>query len=709
MKRLISVFAASLILTMALAIPAAAQADDGRRAKAELMAERVAVMPGETIYAALKLTMDPGWHVYWRNAGDAGLPPELIVGDASDVPADAFGDFLWPLPKLLPIVDGEIMDYGYDDEVVFALPLNIPADASGQLNIVAVADYLICESICIPETADVALVLNVGEPVENLVAGQEIGRWIARVPSDFPGQARIDDAVAPWTLSLGEPGGFGKDARLRFFPYDHEIKHSATQPMRTGPQGASLALTPASSGAIGAALDGIIRIDRPGAEPVGYAISAERGGTIPGTADVVVANLAPAAAPIGWSRLLAFAGLAFVGGLLLNLMPCVLPVLSMKAIGMVQAAATGQAGELRAHGLWYTGGVLVAFAVLAVIILMVRAATGSATLGFQLQHPPTVAILALVMFAIGLWLMGAFELGSSVQNLGGTLADRGGAAGAFFTGALAAVVGAPCVGPFVGGAVGAVLGQPAPAVIAVLLAMGLGLAFPFLVLSFVPGLHKLLPKPGKWMETLKQVFAFPMFLTAVALVWVLGELSGSLAVAWTLAGATAIAFAVWLARGGGGLRRIAAIAALIAGFVYPAMQAATLSGNDGPAGALVSGYGADAWSPSRVAGLIDEERPIFVDFTAAWCATCQVNKNATLKTRPVQEAFAAADVAFLVADFTRKDPVIAEELKRLERAGVPVYLWYAPGASEPRILPEILSQELVIGLANEAMALKSDQ
>ncbi len=704
MKRLPSALIAAVALMAGAAAPAVAQADDGRRAEAQLIAERSGVLPGETIYAALKLTLDEGWHVYWRNAGDAGLPPALIVGDSSDLPASALGAFLWPLPSLLPVVEGEIMDYGYDDEVVFAFPLTIPADASGELKLVAVADYLICESICIPETADVSLTLTAGAATENAAAGTEIAEWIARVPTDFAGEARVDDAGPTWTLSLRERGGFGRDARIRFFPYSHEINHSAGQPMRTGADGASLTLTPASQGKVDETLDGVVRIDRPGAEPVGFVISATKGSVLAGTADEVVAAAdRPVAAPIKWSDLLVFAGLAFLGGLLLNLMPCVLPVLSMKAIGMVQAAATGKAGVLRAHGLWYTGGVLVAFAGLAVVILFVRAGAGAATLGFQLQHPPTVAILALVMFAIGLWLMGTFELGTSVQNIGGTLANRGGAAGAFFTGVLAAVVGAPCVGPFVGSAVGAVLGQPAPAVIGVLLAMGFGLAFPFLLLSFVPGLHKLMPKPGEWMETLKQAFAFPMFLTAAALVWVLGELAGSLAVAWTLAGATAIAFAVWLARGGGGVRRTASIAVLIAGFAYPAVQAATPVAVGEEGRPLASAYGSEAWRPERVAELVEEGRPVFVDFTAAWCATCQVNKNTTLKTRAVQEAFAAADVAFLVADFTRKDPIISAELKRLERAGVPVYLWYPPGVAEPRILPEILTPGLVIGLANDSV------
>ena len=703
--RLLIVAALSLLAVAGLA---RAQSDE-RRAEAELIADRASVAPGDTFYAALKMTMDEGWHIYWRNAGDAGLPPQLILEEGTTLPETAIGDFLWPLPHLIPVVEDEIMDYGYDDVVIFAFPVTVPEDASGELRIIAEADYLICESICIPETADVSLTLPIGAPLENAVAGAEIGEWIARVPTAFAGEARIDDAAEPWTLSLKVDGGFPEGAQIRFFPFQHEISHPAAQPQKAGPNGASLSLTPDRAGKVEETLDGVIRIDAPGADPVGYEISAVRGEVFAGTADRDVAP-APGGtgaigsgggdAPISLQRIATLAFFALIGGIILNLMPCVLPVLSMKAIGMVQAAASGHSGELKSHGLWYTGGVLVSFLVLAGALLAVRQATGSATLGFQLQHAPTVAVLTLVMFAVGLWLMGFFELGSSVQNLGGSLANRGGAAGAFFTGILAAVVGAPCVGPFLGAALGAVISQPAPAVIAVFLAMGFGMALPFLILSFVPGLHRLLPKPGKWMDTLKQAFAFPMFLTAAWLLSVVASLAGAGAAGWTLAGATALVFAIWLGRQGGRVRKAVAVAALGAAFIYPAVQAnvpgAAVSGSS--AAAFTGTYGEAAWSPETVEAMLAEGRPVFVDFTASWCASCQVNKLTTLKTSKVQDAFAEANVAFLVADFTQKDPMIAQELKLRERAGVPMYLWYPAGATEPQILPELLTQELVIGL-----------
>ncbi|MFN7055307.1 protein-disulfide reductase DsbD family protein [Hyphomonas sp.] len=689
-------------LSLAATAPAMAQLGGEPRADVQLVADQAQVAPGMTFYAAMQMDMQPGWHVYWQNAGDAGLPPRLIVEETSSVPADAIGEFLWPLPELLLVAEDQIMDYGYTRRVVLPFPITVPQDATGTFRLDVEADYLICETICIPETAFVSLILPVGPAREDAAGGGLIGEWIQKVPTAFAGEAAFDASEAPWTLSLKLPGGFPDGAQIRYFPFQHEIRHVAAQPQRVGPEGASLRLTPSRSGMVPETLAGVIRVDAPGAEPVGFEIFAAQGAVFPGTddTDVVPARAALAPEVIGLGHLMVLAGLALLGGVILNLMPCVLPVLSMKAIGMVQAAATGHAGEVRAHGLWYTAGVIVSFLALAGVILAIRTPAEALTLGFQMQNAPTVAILTLVMFAVGLWLMGFFELGLSIQNTGSGLASRGGAMGAFFTGVLAAVVGAPCVGPFLAVALGAVMTQPAPAVIAVFFAMGLGMALPFLILSFVPGLHRLLPKPGSWMETLKQAFAFPMFLTAAWLLSVLVSLAGAAAAGWTVAGATALVFAVWLARQGGGVRRAVAAVALAAGFIYPAMQAnVPAPAVAGSGEALFDGsYGEAAWSPELVDSLIAEGRPVFVDFTASWCASCQVNKMTTLKTRRVREAFEAADVAFLVADFTQKDPVIAAELQRRGRAGVPMYLWYPAGESEPQILPELLSQDLVLGL-----------
>ena len=588
------------------------------------------------------------------------------------------------------------MDYGYDDRLILPFQVIIPMSAEGRMQMNVLADYLICEDICVPETAEISLSLPVGDSIPDTVNGALIADWIAKAPMDFEGEARVDTSAEPWKLSLRTEGGFPMDANIRFYPFAHEISHPADQPLSFGAQGATLTLTP-DFGGVEDSLDGVIVVETKDGARTGYTISAVPGAVFPETSGTAPLSASGA----GATSLLILILSALLGGLILNLMPCVLPVLSIKAMGMVHAVASGHEREVRAHGLWYTAGVLISFAVLAAAIIAIRQATGTANLGFQLQSGPAVAVLTLLMFVIGLWLLGMFDLGTSIQNLGGGLAAKSGSAGAFFTGVLAAVVGAPCVGPFLGAALGAVIEKPPVAVFAVFLAMGLGLALPYLVLSFVPGLSRLLPKPGKWMETLKQFFAFPMFLTAALLLWTLGALSGPAAVAWTVAGAILIGFGIWLARhaGGGVMKAIAAIA-ILAGLVYPAVTAASPASAGGSATAYAAKYETEPWSPERVAELTAEGRPVFVDFTATWCATCQLNKATTLKTKAVQQAFAENDVAFLVADFTRKDPVIAEELKRRQRAGVPMYLWYPAGAREPEILPEVLSQKLVIGLVS---------
>ena len=678
-------------------LPAAAEPVDGGHARVELISERDAALPGETVYAALKMDLDKGWHVYWLNAGDAGLPPQVLVQPGSDIPARDVGDIVWPLPRLLPVVEGEIMDYGYDDRVVLPFPITIPADAAGPVTLDVLADYLICADTCVPESARVSLKLQTGLAEANVRNGDLISKWISDSHIPFPGEARVLKKNLDWTLSLRMDGGFGKVRSIRFFPFGHDISHPAPQPAEIGRHGATLSLTATDVSAVSKPLRGIVVVETESGERTGYEISAAEGSPLADTS-----GLGPAGAPVGMEvSPLRLAFLALIGGLILNLMPCVLPVLSMKAFGMVSAVSSGHAGEVRRHGLWYTAGVLVSFAALAGIIVAVRAATGPTTLGFQLQNAPTVAVLSLVMFATGLWLMGMFELGTSLQNLGSGLANREGDAGAFFTGILAAVVGAPCVGPFLGAGLGAVMGHSAPVIFAFFIAMGFGLALPFLVLSYVPGLHRLLPRPGKWMDTLKQFLAFPMFLTAAWLLKVLGDLAGSGAVAWTAAGAVGLAFAAWLWRREGRLPRIFALIALAAAMVGVAERAMAPAPAVGASSAYAAKYEAEPWSASRVQQLVAEGRPVFIDFTASWCATCQVNKATTLKSKAVHDFFAANNVAFMVADFTRKDPAIAAELARHQRAGVPMYLWYPAGSGEPHVLPEILSQGLVTGLPLE--------
>jgi thiol:disulfide interchange protein DsbD len=381
-------------------------------------------------------------------------------------------------------------------------------------------------------------------------------------------------------------------------------------------------------------------------------------------------------------------------------MPCVLPVLTIKAAGLVHTAHDPR--KSRMHGLAYLGGVLVCFAAIGAILIALKAAGEQAGLGFQLQYPPVVAFFALAIFAIGLNLLGVFEMGGSLMGVGGNLAERGGTSGAFFTGLLAAFVGAPCVGPFMAPAVGVALAQPPLIVMIVFLVIGLGLAAPFVLLSFTPAFAKVLPKPGRWMETFRQALAFPMFLTAVWLLWVLAGQAGSNGVVVVIAGAAVLGFGIWLATkiGTNMLGRVVAAAVILFAFVAPSVVSAMTPA--APTESSAASLNEEAWSPERVAALRAEGRPIFVDFTARWCVTCQVNKATSIDSGSVREAFAATNTAFLVADWTNRDSVIASALAEHGRAGVPLYLVYPASGGDPVILPQVLTPGLVVKAIREA-------
>lgn len=389
---------------------------------------------------------------------------------------------------------------------------------------------------------------------------------------------------------------------------------------------------------------------------------------------------------MGFGDLMLTLGFAFIGGLVLNLMPCVLPVLTIKAAGLVHTAHDPKVS--RVHGIAYLAGVVVCFAAIGAILIALRAAGDQAGLGFQLQYPPVTALFALIMFAVGLNLLGVFEIGGSLMGVGGQLADKGGTSGAFFTGLLAAFVGAPCVGPFMAPAVGVAISQPPLVVMAVFITIGIGLAAPFALLSFTPAFAKILPKPGKWMATFRQALAFPMFLTVLWLLWVLSGQAGADGVIAVLAGAIALAFGIWLAEriGRNMLGKVVAGIVILAAFIVPA-TATTWS----KAEAQVT---ANAWSPEKVAELQAEGRVIFVDFTARWCVTCQFNKSA-IHDASVTRTFADLDVAFLEADWTNKDKVIADELAKHGAAGVPLYLVYPAKGGAPKKLDQLLTPGMI--------------
>jgi thiol:disulfide interchange protein DsbD len=692
--------AAMALALLAIAAPANAQPVDTGHLEAELVPATAGVAPGQTTYVALRQKIDKGWHTYWRNPGDSGEATRIEW----TLPAGwTAGDIVWAPPTRQPT--GPLTNYGYAGEVILPVPVTAPANAKpGEtMSLSAKATFLVCEEICIPEEASLQIAVPVtAEPAPPHDRwGGPIEAALAAAPKPAGLQAAFQHDAGVVKLAVTGPALKGLDfAGAYFYPFSGAaIDHAKPQAIERGPEGLTLTV-PAGFGFQGedapTALPGVLEV---GGKV--FEIDAQAG-ELPATA----AGLGPPpvrAAPVEGGDLgLALAVVfAFVGGLILNLMPCVFPVLAMKAAslaghGQDQAAA-------RRQGIAFLAGVLATFLALAGALIALQAAGAVAGWGFQLQSPPVVAALALLMLAVALNLSGVFEIGTSVQGVGSGLAARGGVTGAFFTGTLAVVVAAPCTAPFMAPALGWALTQDPVSALLVFLALGLGFGAPFTAVAFAPALLSRLPKPGPWMDGFRRLLAFPMYGAAAWLVWVLSIQAGPTGLARVLAAGLVVAFAAWLAgaaqrRAAGGARPLGAAAAgfAVLGIVaalWPPYEAAAPNAGDAPISASVP-Y--EAYSPERLAALQAEGRPVFVNYTAAWCVTCQVNEKVALSTKTVGEALERTGAVYLKADWTSKDAAIAAELASHGRAGVPLYLVYAAGGGAPVVLPQLLTEGAVV-------------
>ncbi len=656
--------------------------------EAELVSEQSVLAPGDTFHIGLHQIMPEGWHTYWRNPGDNGLPVEI---DWTAPDGVTVGEIVWPAPIELPLTDA-IMDYGYKGELVLPMPVSVPADYAGaMLTLRADATWLVCEVICVPEERTLSLTLDVGPEAQR----DEAGYWYIREALDA--EPQLDPSVSA-TLSIEggrvilelTGGDFANPEaieNLRFFPYETGvIRNAGEQGIQAG-EGTTLVLMEPGYAAAGAGRDrqdGVVSWQS-SQSGMRRAIVVEAGPGSGGYGLAPVSGGVPASDGVS-TGLLSLVLLAFGGGLILNLMPCVFPVLSIKVLKFVQAAHA-DTGAVRRQGVFFLAGVLLSFVGLAAALVVLREVGLPVGWGFQLQVPLVVALLALLLFAIGLNLMGAFEVGTRMMGLGAGLADQPGWKGAFFTGVLAVVVAAPCVGPLAAGALGLALTQPAPVVLLVAAAMGLGLAAPFVIFSLSPTLLRFLPKPGAWMVTFRQFLAFPMFASVIWLSWVLTLQSGPIALVFLGAAMLALSFAIWAHGQGHTIWSVIAIAALLGGVVSivtiarlpTTTSTQTLSGRVEP------------WSHERVAELQAMGQPVFVDVTAAWCVTCQINKLTVLDSEMVEDAFDRLGVASLRADWTNRDETIANLIADHGQAGVPLYLLYPASGGEARVLPTVLS------------------
>lgn len=680
--------------------------------ESELVTQEAGIAPGGTVYVALRQRIVPHWHTYWRNPGDAGEATKI----AWTLPAGwSAGDMVWPTPIKARL--GPLLDYAYEGEVLIPVPISAPASAQVGTTVSLNADvsYLVCEQVCVPEEAKLTVLLPVvaSAPAADPKWGPVIADVLAKAPK--PAGLKAVFKLDGQTLKLAVTGGplKGSDmAGAYFFPYSPKvIEHAADQTIERGPEGLTLSIKPGydfvGGGTPPAELSGVLST-KAGA----WEITAMAGDLPTAAAGLGAppAETTPAGASGGLVGALLF---AFVGGLILNLMPCVFPVLSMKAASL--AGHAHDAGKTRLQGVVFLLGVVATFLALAGLLLVVRAGGAAVGWGFQLQSPLVIAGLALLMLLVALNMSGVFEIGTSVQNVGSGASAKGGVSGAFFTGALAVVVAAPCTAPFMAGALGYALTQPPLVALSVFLALALGFAAPFVAVAFVPGLLKLLPRPGAWMDVLKKGLAFPMYGAALWLTWVFAQQAGPIALGQVLAAGVLAAFGAWLyglaqsrrAAGKGwvvstivGLLGLVAAVALAASAALSAKPpTAAPSSAEAPSG---PGLAAETWSPEKVKDLQAQGRPILVDFTAAWCVTCQVNEKVALSGARVAEAFKAQNAVYLKADWTNRDPVIAKALAEFNRVGVPLYLVYPKNGGPPVILPQLLTEGMVIEAIEKA-------
>lgn len=720
------IFAMLLLLVAGLPAQAASNAVVADHVRVELL------VPGNNLYSSGKLNdaglyfrLEPGWHIYWKNPGDAGLAPNISWKLPAGITA---GPMQFPVPQRLPL--GPLMDYGYENEVLFPLTLRVANSVkAGPATLHANVEWLVCQQRCIPGKAELEVSRNVWVGFFTLtnVKGKSLNERFFKggrpplpaLPKPLPARAKAVFRPIPAGFRLTVETGQREDSAT-FFPFEQEIiDNPSPQTLTPTPNGLILDLKKdASLAAYPAQLKGVLELSggrafeisalpsgvaMPATGPVSSApvAASSAASSAPVNVSTLTSPASNPAPPLSWLLLARVSGLAFLGGLLLNLMPCVLPVLFIKGLALVNSG-NEERRTLRVHGLVYTAGILVSFWILVAALLGLRAAGSTLGWGFQFQSPVFLALMAGLLFFMALSLAGQFEIGLRLTSAGGSLAAKQGLAGSFFTGVLAVVVATPCTAPFMGAAVGYALTQSAAVTFVVFTALALGLAAPYVALTLQPAWTRLLPKPGAWMEILRQAISVPLFATVIWLAWVLARAYGASVLALLLTSFLLLAIAGWfLGRWPARRWSSSIVALLLLGVVALAVVGQRLSsetsGNsaDGASAQPFNSGAWEPWSPERLAAYQSQGRPVFVDFTASWCLTCQVNERAVLSQPGVQKAFADRKVVLLRADWTRHDKAITKALTALGRSGVPAYALYAPGNATPQLLPEVLTPGIV--------------
>lgn len=644
----------------------------GDHIQLQILSSELSLRPGATQNFAVRFQPDPHWHVYWKNPGDSGEPPRLLWKKPEGW---TVSDFTWPIPERIQV--GPFYNIGYEGEVILPFALSVPADFKAEFaELEVLVKWLVCKEECIP--------------------GEQLFSWgmpVLRGDKDQPSpwQELIEKArqLGPRGTIQAELGNTQAPKGIALRIHDEQLAAALKLINFFPEEGAGLTNAPPD-------LKDRTIILQKNAEPAsrppgGLAVFVQADGQKLGY-DVKPVQAAAASQNL-WTILM----LAFLGGLILNIMPCVLPVLAIKILSLVrESGADGR--KVRLGSLAYGAGVLSSFLGLAGLLLLFKAGGEAVGWGFQLQSPAVIAALALLFFLMALNFLDLIQPWNALTRIGQVGTGQGAPGGQFMSGVLAVIVASPCTGPFMGVAVGSALTRSPGEALFIFSGIGLGFLSPFLALAWIPGSRRLLPKPGLWMETFRQAMAFPLLLTILWLLWVLEKQSGIEGVLWILGSFIGLGFCAWfwqrkVERTKGLAWALGLLMVLMTALaIYQQKQAAV------GASAPLKNASNEAWetfSTEKLATL-RKEGPVFVDFTAAWCVTCQVNKTLVLNRDDIQKAFKNHGIRLLRADWTDYNPDITRMLASLGRQGVPVYALYRDAMSEPRLLPEVLTPDLLL-------------
>ena len=705
-KLLIAIMSTVLLITASSAIAQTnAQTEPpAQKVQIRLLPERSEIQPKEEIWIGIEQSIIPHWHTYWQNPGDSGTPFRIKwnLPEGFEI-----SNIHWPVPKKIPY--GPLLNYGYEDNVVLLQKLTAPDELPEEpVTLTADIELLVCKETCIPEYGSYDLTLNDPESM-----GEDNAAYLEKALTKLPENKDIlatfseTDKNFTLTLDIDQEETTRIDLNtLQILPIDWGLVDN-TANAKGNIDGTELTITQKRGDRALSDLktiNALVTYQTAGGDAKAIQISAAHQTTAP-TIGMPAPEITPAISQISLAQAILY---ALIGGMILNLMPCVFPVLSLKALSLVKIADRHPT-TAKIHGLAYTAGVILSFIAVASLLLLLKSAGEQIGWGFHLQNPVIIAALAVLLFIIGLNLAGFFEFGKNLA-IGQKLTEGNKPVSSFFTGILATIVATPCTAPFMAGAIGFALTQTPLVNLTVFAALGLGLALPYLALSFAPALQSALPKPGAWMNTFKQLLAFPMFLTAIWLVWVLGKQAGTFGILQILIAMTAITFGLWLQKHKPAktlwrkILRVITLLTFALGIILIAAQKTRPSDPQTQNAAKDIKQTSQAFSPERLDDLLNTDMPVFVEMTAAWCITCKVNQAVAIDTKRTKELFKDNNVTYLIGDWTNQDPEITKYLNTYGRDGVPLYVYYGPKnpqtqeRPEPYVLPQILTPGIIADL-----------